>query len=159
PLLRPDDLYGAGAYYEYLTDDARLVVENIKSAAALGAVIANYAEVAALAIDGARLTAAVVHDTVSAAEITVRARVIVNAAGPWVDAVRLLQGAGERPRLHLTKGIHVVLPRERLNVSHLVIMNAPDRRSVFAEPRGSVVYVGTTDTDYQGRYDDPCITL
>jgi glycerol-3-phosphate dehydrogenase len=85
--------------------------------------------------------------------------VVVNAAGPWVDAVRLLQGDGERPRLHLTKGIHLVLPRERLPVSRIVVMNTPDRRSVFVVPRGTVVYLGTTDTDYEGRYDDPWITL
>jgi glycerol-3-phosphate dehydrogenase len=95
----------------------------------------------------------------SGAQFRVRAKVIVNAAGPWVDAVRLLQTDGERPRLHLTKGIHLVLRRERLNVAHIVIMTAPDRRSVFAVPRGPVVYLGTTDTDYQGRYDDPAITL
>jgi glycerol-3-phosphate dehydrogenase len=84
---------------------------------------------------------------------------VVNAAGPWVDAVRALQGEGERPRLHLTKGIHIVLLRERLPVSHAVVMNTPDHRAVFAVPRGTVVYIGTTDTDYDGRYDDPPIAL
>jgi glycerol-3-phosphate dehydrogenase len=93
------------------------------------------------------------------ADLPVRARVVVNAGGPWVDAIRMLQGEGERPRLHLTKGIHLVLPRERLNVSRLVVMTTPDKRPVFAIPRGTVVYLGTTDTDYEGRYDDPWITL
>jgi len=159
PLLRPDALYGSGVYYEYLTDDARLVIENIKSAAGHGAVIANYAEVIELVSEGGRLSAAVVRDATTAAEFPVHATVIVNAAGPWVDAVRLLEGNGERPRLHLTKGIHIVLPRERLPVSRIVVMNTPDRRAVFVVPRGNVVYLGTTDTDYQGRYDDPWITL
>ncbi len=93
------------------------------------------------------------------AEFPVRAKVSVNAAGPWVDAVRLLQGEGEKPRLHLTKGIHLILPRERLNVSRIVVMNAPDKRPVFVVPRGNIVYLGTTDTDYEGRFDDPAITL
>jgi glycerol-3-phosphate dehydrogenase len=159
PLLRPERLYGAGVYYECLTDDARLVLENLKSAAALGAVIANYAPVTRLITDAGRLTAAVVKDAVSGGELEVRAKIIVNAAGPWVDDVRLLQDAGERPRLHLTKGVHIVLIRERLPVSHLTVMNTPDQRSVFAVPRGPVVYLGTTDTDYQGRYDDPGISL
>lgn len=100
-----------------------------------------------------------VRDSVSETDIEVRARVIVNAAGPWVDAVRRLEGASEQPRLHLTKGIHLVLPRERLSVSRIVVMNTPDRRAVFVVPRGSVVYLGTTDTDYDGRYDDPSITI
>jgi len=159
PMLRPESVYGAGMYYEYLTDDARLVIANLKSAAALGAVIANYAEVSGLVSDGGHLTAALVKDAMSEAEFTVRAKTIVNAAGPWVDAVRLLQNEGERPRLHLTKGVHLVFPRERLPVSRIVIMNAADNRSVFVVPRDGVVYVGTTDTDYEGPYDDPPITL
>jgi glycerol-3-phosphate dehydrogenase len=159
PLLRAEHLYGAGMYYEYLTDDARLVVETIISAAALGAAVANYAEVIDLITEGGRLNGAVVRDTMTDADLAVRAKVVVNAAGPWVDAVRLLQGDGERPRLHLTKGIHLVLPCERLPVSRIVVMNTPDHRAVFVVPRGSIVYLGTTDTDYEGRYDDPWITL
>jgi glycerol-3-phosphate dehydrogenase len=159
PLLREENLYGAGMYYEYLTDDARLVVQTITSAAALGAAVANYAEVVDLITEGGRLSGAVVRDTTVDAELAVRAKVVVNAAGPWVDAVRLLQGDGERPRLHLTKGIHLVLPRERLPVSRIVVMNTPDHRAVFVVPRGAIVYLGTTDTEYEGRYDDPWITL
>ncbi len=159
PLLRPDHVYGAGMYYEYLTDDARLVMANLKSAATLGAVVANYAEVVGLVNEAGRLTGAVVKDSVSGGELPVRAAVIVNAAGPWVDNVRVLQGDGERPRLHLTKGIHLMLRCERLPVSHIVVMNTPDHRAVFVVPRGAVVYLGTTDTDYDGGYDDPSITL
>jgi len=159
PLLRPDKIYGAGLYYECLTDDARLVIETIKAAAARGAVVANYAPVTQLLAEGGLLTGAMVRDTVTDTEIAVRAKAVVNAAGPWVDEVRLLQGGDERPCLHLTKGIHLVLPRERLPVSRIVVMNTPDKRSVFVVPRGDVVYLGTTDTDYEGRYDDPAITL
>ncbi|MFQ5666225.1 MAG: FAD-dependent oxidoreductase [Candidatus Binatia bacterium] len=158
PLLRPEQVYGGGLYYEYLTDDARLVIENLKSAAMLGAVIVNYTMVIGLARQGDRLTAAVVRDSESGRQFQIHARTIVNAAGPWVDAVRLLQGTGERPRLHLTKGIHLVLRRERLPVSRIVVMNTPDRRAVFVVPRGPVVYLGTTDTDYDGEYDQPAIT-
>ncbi|MFI5396688.1 MAG: glycerol-3-phosphate dehydrogenase/oxidase [Candidatus Binatia bacterium] len=158
PLLRPKDLYGAGLYFEYLTDDARLVLDTLKSAAALGAVVANYAEVTGLAKEDGKLSAAIVKDSMTGGEFRVRAKVFVNAAGPWVDAVRLLEGKGEVPRLHLTKGIHLVLRRERLTVSHIVVMNTPDHRAVFVVPHGDVVYIGTTDTDYDGRYDDPWIT-
>ncbi len=159
PLLRDADLYGAGLYYEYLTDDARLVLETIKAAAAQDAAIANYAEVTGFVKEHGQLTGAVVRDADSGAEIRVRAKSVVNAAGPWVDAVRLLEDEHERPRLHLTKGIHLVLPRERLRVSRIVVMNTPDHRAVFIVPHGAVVYIGTTDTDYDGRYDDPWITL
>jgi glycerol-3-phosphate dehydrogenase len=159
PLLRPDKVYGAGLYYECLTDDARLVIDTIKSAAALGTVAANYAPVIKLLLEDGGLTGAVVCDTTTGAEISVRASAVVNAAGPWVDEVRLLQGGSERPCLHLTKGIHLVLPRERLPVSRIVVMNTPDKRAVFVVPRGTVVYLGTTDTDYEGRFDDPSITV
>lgn len=159
PLLRPEKVYGAGLYYECLTDDARLVIDTLKSAAALGAVIANYAPVTKLLTEGGRLIGATLRDTTTDTEVAVHAKAIVNAAGPWVDEVRLLQGGDERPCLHLTKGIHLVLPRERLSVSRIVVMNTPDKRSVFVVPRGAVVYLGTTDTDYEGRYDDPSITL
>lgn len=155
PNLRRGTVYGAGVYYECLTDDARLVMANIRSATALGAVIANYARVTSFLSEGGRLTAAVVHDTVSGSAFPVRAKVIVNAAGPWVDAVRTLEGAEEQAKLHLTKGIHLVVPAERLPVAHIVIMNARDKRSVFVVPHGDVVYLGTTDTDYEGRYDNP----
>jgi glycerol-3-phosphate dehydrogenase len=158
PLLRPKDLYGAGLYFEYLTDDARLVLDTLKSAAVLGAVVTNYSEVTGLAKDNGKLSAAMVKDSMTGGEFSVRAKVIVNAAGPWVDAVRLLEGEGETPRLHLTKGIHLVLRRERLTVSRIVVMNTSDHRAVFVVPHGDVVYIGTTDTDYDGRYDDPWIT-
>jgi glycerol-3-phosphate dehydrogenase len=159
PLLRPDKIYGAGLYYECLTDDARLVIETIKSAAALGAVVANYAPAIQLRIEDGLVRGAVVRDTTTDSEIAVRAQAVVNAAGPWVDEVRLLQGGDERPCLHLTKGIHLVLPHERLPVSRIVVMNTPDKRAVFVVPRGAVVYLGTTDTEYTGRYDDPSISL
>jgi glycerol-3-phosphate dehydrogenase len=158
PRLRADRLYGAGMYSENVSDDSRLVLANIKSAAGLGAVTVNHAGVIRLLNDKGRLTGAVVEDAFAGSSFPVRAKAVVNAAGPWVDNVRLLQGNNEKRRLHLTKGIHLVLPRERLDVSHLVVMSAADRRSVFVVPRGDVVYLGTTDTDYQGRYEEPWIS-
>lgn len=158
PSLDKETLYGAGVYYECLTDDARLVMENLKSAAALGAVIVNYASVTSFLSEDGRLTAGVVHDTRSDTAFPVRARVIVNAAGPWVDEVRMRQGNDESSRLHLTKGIHLVIPRDRLPIRHTVIMTARDRRPVFAVPKGDIVYLGTTDTDYEGGFDDPAVT-
>ena len=159
PSLRPETLYGAGLYYEYLTDDARLVTEVIKSAAALGAVIANHAEVTAGLIENNRLRGVVVRDRENDAELTVRARVVINAAGPWVDAVRLMGEPGESPRLRLTKGIHISVPFERLPLTRIVVMNARDHRGVFAIPRGAVTYLGTTDTDYGPPEENPSITL
>ncbi len=158
PLLRAERIYGAGLYYEYLTDDARLVIECVKAAAGMGAVVANYAAVTNFTLEEGRLNGAVVRDETSGAEIPVRAKVIVNAAGAWVDDVRQLEGPGVQKRLHLTKGIHLILPRRRLDVQRCVVMNATDKRNVFVIPRGPIVYLGTTDTNYEGSFDEPPIT-
>src|SRR4029453_8305209 len=80
----------------------------------------------------------------------VRARAVVNAAGPWVDDVVRLESPGAAPRLHLSKGVHVALRAERLPVRHLTILQTADRRSIFAIRRGASVYLGTTDTSYRG---------
>jgi glycerol-3-phosphate dehydrogenase len=159
PKLRPDRLYGAGLYYEYLTDDARLTVEVTKAAAALGAVIANYTEVDGFLLDGGRVAGVSARDQLTGDMLEVRGRVVINAAGPWVDAVRLLSEPGDMPRLHLTKGIHVGVRTERIGLSRVVVMNARDKRGVFAVPRGAVTYLGTTDTDYGRPEDYPNITL
>lgn len=159
PRLRAERLYGAGLYYEYLTDDARLVLDTLKAAATLGAILTNYTPATRLHLEGSTLAGVWIRDVFDGNEVLVRATAVVNATGPWVDELRALEGEDGRRRLHLTKGIHLVLPRERLEVGRCVVMNASDKRSVFAIPRGEVVYLGTTDTDYQGRYDDPPITV
>jgi glycerol-3-phosphate dehydrogenase len=79
---------------------------------------------------------------------------VVNAAGPWVDAVRALEDPTATPRLHLSKGVHVVLPAARLPVRHMVVLSTPDRRSIFVIRRGGGVYVGTTDTSHSGGWDE-----
>jgi glycerol-3-phosphate dehydrogenase len=140
----------ACAYREYLTDDARLVLANLRSAAADGAVLLSHAPAASLILEGGRAAGALVRCTRSGRSLRVRARAVVNAAGPWVDEVVRLETAGAPARLHLSKGVHVVLPAERLPVRHLAILQTEDRRSIFAIPRGSAVYLGTTDTSWAG---------
>jgi glycerol-3-phosphate dehydrogenase len=149
PAIAADGLAGAVVYPEYLTDDARLTLANVRSAAAHGAVVVNYAAAEAIVVEGDRAVALEVVETLPGAverRARLAARVIVNAAGPWVDAVRALESAGAAPRLTLTRGIHLVVPRRRLPIERTVIMAAADRRGVFAVPRGEITYLGTTDT-------------
>ena len=141
PTLAPDRLFGAAIYGEYLTDDARLVLDNVRGAHLAGALCANHAEVTTL-----EHGAAVVRDALGGAEFRVRARVLVNAAGPWASEVERRAGGTGDLRLQLTKGVHLVVTRERLPVRHVVVMTARDKRSVFTVPRDDVVYLGTTDT-------------
>jgi glycerol-3-phosphate dehydrogenase len=89
--------------------------------------------------------------------LQVRARVVVNASGPWSDSVRALESPAART-LHLTKGIHFVVRREDLPIQNMVVAQAHDKRQIFAVPRGGVVYVGTTDTDYGLPADYPEVT-
>ena len=161
PALNAHDLSGAVAYPEYLTDDARLTLANVRSAAAHGAAVFSYAPVRSLIITDGRAAGVVVGDDLEGVEARLRiyAKVIVNAAGPWVDALRALEDPMAPTRLKLSKGVHLVVPAARLPVSRTIIMPAADRRSVFAVPKGDMTYLGTTDTfypdaDYWPRIED-----
>jgi glycerol-3-phosphate dehydrogenase len=149
PAILADGLAGAVVYPEYLTDDARLTLANIRSAAVAGAIVASYASVAAILVENGRASGVEVVETLPGApgrRARLAARIVVNAAGPWVDAIRALESGDAAPRLSLTRGVHLVVPHAELPVNRTVIMTASDRRSVFAVPRGPVAYVGTTDT-------------
>jgi glycerol-3-phosphate dehydrogenase len=155
PALRRDGLRGAGLYLDCRTDDARLVLETLMSAAREGATVLSYAEVTALVKEGGRIVGARVSDRLGGGEAVVRARVVVNAAGPWVDRVRALDGP-TTPRLRLTKGVHVVVPRARVgNRAALVLHAVADGRVMFVIPWGPHDLVGTTDTDHEGGPDVP----
>jgi len=150
PLLDAVRYHWACVYREYVTDDARLVLANLRSAAADGAAVLCHAPVQAIVREGGRAAGLEARCALAGRTLRVRARAVVNAAGPWVDEVVRLESPDAPPRLHLSKGIHVVLPAERLPVHHLAILQTEDRRSIFTVPRGGAVYVGTTDTSYAG---------
>ncbi|MBY8824520.1 glycerol-3-phosphate dehydrogenase/oxidase [Sphingomonas colocasiae] len=147
PLMRTTGLNGAILYPEFLTDDARLVLANIRSAQAAGAVVLNHAEAARLIVEDGRVSGVVVRSSLGGEDTgaRVRARLVVNAAGAWVDRVRALEAGEDADRLSLSRGIHLVLPRARLPVNATLIIRAPDKRSIFAVPRGAFTYLGTTD--------------
>ena len=157
PALRADGLTGAAVYPENVTDDARLVLATMRSAARAGALAANYAEAVGLAVDRGVYRIAV-RDVEGGSDLEVKARVVINATGPWCDSVRAFEAGASEPRLHLTKGIHFTVRHGDLPIRTMVIARAPDKRQIFAIPRGEVVYVGTTDTDYGGADDYPQIT-
>jgi len=141
PCLAADGMHGAAAFVEYLTDDARLVLATVAGAAEAGALCVNHAEVTG--IDRGVVT---VRDTLGGAVLEARARLVVNAGGPWVEEIWRRAGARAARGLQLTKGIHLVVDHARLPLRHAVVMQARDRRSVFAVPRDGITYLGTTDT-------------
>jgi len=146
PLMRTDRLNGAVLYPEFLTDDARLVLANIRSAQGAGAVVVNHAAASELTSDGLVATSTL-DDGLGA---RIKATLVVNAAGAWVDKVRGLEAGESDTRMSLSRGIHLVLPRERLPINATIIIRAPDKRSIFAVPRGAFTYIGTTDVFHDG---------
>lgn len=150
PLLKKDDVKGGAIYAEYRTDDARLTIEIIKLAAQNGACICNYTEVEGFKYSNNVISGALLIDHLSGNHLTIDAKVVVNATGPWVDKLRVLNQSRQGKQLHLTKGVHIVVPFHRLPVRQAIYFDVPDGRMIFAIPRGRVTYIGTTDTDYAG---------
>ncbi|MEM8607416.1 MAG: glycerol-3-phosphate dehydrogenase/oxidase [Myxococcota bacterium] len=160
PLAAPRGVNGGVQYYEFVTDDARLTLANVRSAASDGALVLTYAPVVEILEEGGRATAVRCRSRLpgESLEAVVKGRAIVNAAGPWVDALRALESPSNDARLALTKGIHLVVPRARLPVHNVVVFEAADRRPVFAIPRDEVTYLGTTDTFHPEAEYWPTIT-
>ena len=149
PILDRSRFAHACVYREYLTEDARLVLANLRCAVAGGAAVLNHAPVDAISSENGNADGVEAECKLSGRRVRVRARCVINAAGPWVDRVHHLEDPQAPARLHLSKGIHVVLPAERLPVRNIVILGAADRRSIFVIRRGDAVFIGTTDTSYE----------
>jgi len=153
PLLDRSRFPHVCAYREYLTDDARLVIANLRAAAAHGARALSYLPVTGFEVEAGRTCGVRARCAQSGRELRVRARAVVNATGPWVEEVRAFEQPQATSWLHLSKGIHIGLPHERLPLRNPLMLQAADGRPVFAIPRGRVVFVGTTDTTYRSGPD------
>ncbi len=160
PLLKPDLLKGSGFYSEYRTDDARLTLEIIKTGVEKGGVAINYLRAASLIYDQTgNIKGAKLEDRLGGEKLEVRAKQVINAAGPWSDEIREMDKSMVNKRLHLTKGVHIVFDHDRLPLQHSVYFDVSDGRMVFAIPRGKSTYVGTTDTNYSDQKENPAVTL
>lgn len=148
PLLPKKILNGAGYYAEYRTDDARLTLETIKTSLQFGATAINYAEVSQFIYNDDKVAGVKVLDHISNSEFIIKSKYVISAAGPWVDELRSLNNSKKGKRLHLTKGVHLVFPYDKLPIKQSVYFDIPDGRMMFAIPRGKITYVGTTDTNY-----------
>ncbi len=159
PLLPKKILNGAGYYAEYRTDDARLTIENIKTSLQFGAEALNYAKVVDFVYEEEKVAGVKVKDETSGGEFKIKSKYVISAAGPWVDELRGINKSKKGKRLHLTKGAHLVFPKEKLPVKQSVYFDVPDGRMMFAIPRGKVTYVGTTDTNYNTDKDNIDVDL
>ena len=152
PRLARDGLAGGGLYHDAIANDARLVLAVVRAAADAGAAVANHAEVTELLRESDHVRGARIRDRLTESAWDLRAPVVVNATGVWLDRLRTTRG--ERPTLRPTKGVHVLLPREKVGNREAVVLNArSDGRMLFVLPWGTLTLVGTTDTDFGGDPD------
>jgi glycerol-3-phosphate dehydrogenase len=155
--LRPQRVTSGLEYWDGHTDDARLTLTVARTAALdHGATVVNYAAVTELlSSPGGRVEGARVVVAPDASTIDVHAAVVVNATGVWADRVQALAGE-EHSAIRPAKGVHLTVPRERLPWLDAAVLPVPgERRTIFTIPWGSDVYLGTTDTFYDGPLDDP----
>ena len=158
PLLKTDDVKGGAIYAEYRTDDARLTIEVIKAAVQHHACILNYAKVNDFIYQEDVIGGASVTDHLTNESFIIESRVVVSATGPWVDQLRDINNSKLGKRLHLTKGVHIVVPHEKLPVRQAIYFDVDDGRMIFSIPRGRTTYIGTTDTTYTGNLDQVVTT-
>jgi glycerol-3-phosphate dehydrogenase len=149
PDLRLDGLRGCGVYIDSFTHDGRLCLANVRATAAAGGVVANYAEVVALRQVAGRVRGAEVRDRLSGETLSVEARVVVNATGPWINGIRAFEDPASPPLIRLSKGVHLLLDLDRpwsaaLTIPHDTV------RVTFAYPWQGMLLLGTTDTLYEG---------
>jgi glycerol-3-phosphate dehydrogenase len=146
PGLSPAGLNGAVRYFDGFTNDARLTIDTLRSAAASGASVLNYCRFKGAA--RSQLWECELEDRLVNRAFQVRARAVVNAAGSWAEGL-----PHSRVKLRLTKGVHLVVENARLPVAETVVMTEA-KRILFAIPWGERTILGTTDTDYDGPLDD-----
>ena len=151
PTVRTESLKGGVKYWDGQFDDARLALALARTAAAKGALLLNYCPVQELVHEAGKVVGVVCEDAETGTRYTVRAQCVVNATGPWVDALRQrdadMLGQPVKPMVSPSQGVHVVVDREFLPTDHaLLVPKTADGRVLFAVPWLGKVILGTTDT-------------
>ncbi|MDQ6774333.1 MAG: glycerol-3-phosphate dehydrogenase/oxidase [Candidatus Dormibacteraeota bacterium] len=142
PGIRVDGLRAAGVYEDAQTHDSRLVLATVTAADRAGAVVANHLPVTELDIARGRVCA------VHSGDLRVRCRMVINAAGPWVDHVRRLEDPRAADLVRLSKGVHLVLDRPP-GWRTALTTPLPEGRVAFAVPWQGMLLLGTTDTEFR----------
>ncbi len=158
PLLNKTNLLGGILFYEYRTDDARLTIEVMKEAVAKGAVALNYAKVTSFKYTNGKISGAIIQDQIGNETFEISATHVVNSTGPWVDDLDDLDNSKATHKLHITKGVHLVVDHKKLPIHQSVYFDTPDKRMLFVIPREGKTYIGTTDTFYHDDIKHPTIT-
>ncbi|TVR24462.1 MAG: glycerol-3-phosphate dehydrogenase/oxidase [Nitriliruptor sp.] len=154
PGLDPDVCVGAIRYYDGQVDDARHTMLLARTAASHGAHVASRAQVTELLRDAGRVVGAVVRDLETGKDHTVRARAVINATGVWTDEMQELLGEEGEFTVKASKGIHILVPRDRIKAKVGMILRTPTS-VLFTIPWHNHWIIGTTDTEYDLDKADP----
>lgn len=156
PTVEPRGLAGGVVYHDGQFDDARLAVNLAQTAVDHGAVVANYCACTGFLKEAGRLAGVQVRDGETGKEFEVRARVVINATGVFVDSLRRVDDPGARPIVAVSQGIHLVLPKAFMpGPAAMMIPKTADGRVLFAVPWHDRVVVGTTDTPMPAASAEP----
>ncbi len=156
PTVKPDGLRGGLWYQDGQFDDTRLLISLARTAVNHGGCIVNYADVTSLTNQGDRVQGATVQDKESGEEFAVAARCVINATGPFCDAVRRMDQPSEPAMVAASQGVHLVLPKSFLpGDTALMIPKTSDGRVLFVIPWHDHVVVGTTDTPLDRPVTEP----
>jgi glycerol-3-phosphate dehydrogenase len=147
PALRRDALVGGVRYYDAQTDDARHTLTLVRTASAFGAVVRSSTEVVGFLREGGRVVGAELRDTETGEQCTLRSGVVVNATGVWTDDVQRLADSRGEFKVRASKGIHIVVPRDRISSETGIILRT-EKSVLFVIPWGDHWIVGTTDNDW-----------
>ncbi len=157
PGLKRSALIGGIRYYDTVVDDARHTLTVARTAAHYGAVVRSSTQVVALLREGDRVTGVRVRDSENGAITEVRGHVVVNATGVWTDEIQALSRQRGRFQVRASKGVHVVVPRDRI-VSDAAIILRTEKSVMFVIPWGGHWIIGTTDTDWNLDLAHPAAT-
>jgi glycerol-3-phosphate dehydrogenase len=147
PALRRSALTGALQYWDAEVDDARYVAALMRTAAGYGAQVASRTQVTGFLREGERVTGVHAVDLETGAGLEIRAQQVVNATGVWTDEIQAMVGGRGSINVRASKGVHLVVPRDRIHSSTGIILRTPVS-VLFVIPWGRHWIIGTTDTDW-----------
>ncbi|AXH36694.1 glycerol-3-phosphate dehydrogenase/oxidase [Humibacter sp. BT305] len=147
PSLAPDALIGGLTYYDAQVDDAKYVATLVRTAAAYGAHVASRLNVVEFLRQGERVVGVTVHDLETDERFDIHAKQVVNATGVWTDDTQSLAGTRGKFHVRASKGIHLVVPRDRFHGKSGMILRT-EKSVLFVIPWGRHWLIGTTDTDW-----------
>jgi len=157
PGLKRGSLIGGIRYYDTVVDDARHTMMVARTAAHYGAVVRTSTQVVSLLSEGDRVVGVEVRDSEDGAVAEVRGHVVINATGVWTDEIQALSRQRGRFRVRASKGVHIVVPRDRI-VSEVAIILRTEKSVLFVIPWGTHWIIGTTDTDWNLELAHPAAT-